>query len=717
MPGTTTYPQAGEPPDAGLKENRRRGSAHRGDGGIPQGHAQSGQNALEEVIVTATRREESLQDMALSITAITENDLQDRGVTSFTEIQKIATSLFLDQPSNMTTAQLFVRGVGTAGNTSTDPSVGVVYDGVYQLRQGSAFTELYDVARVEVLRGPQGTLFGKNTTAGVISINTVNPYLDAFSGKVQGVLGSEDAQELRGVLNIPLIKDTLGLRIGAYTAERDGYTKNVFIGEDTRNVDRQGYRAKLLWQATDNFDVVLQAEKTEQESDVDQGVVKYAPDSSPDLPPVSLGRAQQQHSESKDDVERYIMTINWGIGNHTLKSISAWEEIETFLLQDRDGTAVDSQRLFSNPQTDIFTQELQLSSQFDGPFNYILGVFYQDEDLVSPTKFSVAGGDPFIVNLTERTQESMAAFGNVTYEFTDQFNISAGARYTDDEKKGPSDGVDYEKNFEEWTYSLKLRYHLDDARMLYVAYDYGFKSGGINRSTAGGSFPTFWEPEFADNYEIGIKSQWLDDRLRLNAALFYTLFDDFQVTQSLADLATTAITNAGEVTSTGIEADFIAFLTSNFNISGSVAYVETEYDEYEGAPCDRFSPQPGCVDGTIDLSGETKDHAPEWIVNLGAEYRNALTDSLEWFVRGDLSYRDDQNLDPTLNPVHEQDAYTLYSARAGVAAADGQWQVTVWGKNLGDEEYVTWSLYNSFSHLQKYQGVTRMYGVTMDWNF
>lgn len=684
----------------------------------PLAVAQSGASALEEVIVTATRREESVQDVAMSITAISELELQKRGVTSFEEIQGITSSIYLDQATNMTAAEIYVRGVGTSGLTSTDPSVGVVVDGVYQRRLGTAFTEMYDVARVEVMRGPQGTLFGKNTTAGLVSVSTVEPQLDEFSAKMQGVVGNLDALELRGVANIPLIDNALALRVSGYTAERDGYTDNVFIPEETRNLDRQGFRGKLLWSPTDNLEFLFSAETSHQENNMDQAVVAYAPGTSPDLPPVSLGRAQQQHSETEDEYDRYIMDINWQLGDHSLRSVSAWEEIETFLIQDRDGTAVNAQLLYSNPQTDVFTQEIQISSNFDGAWNYIAGLFYQEEDLVSPTQFAVGGGDPFLVNLTERVQESQAVFGNVTYEFSDSFNLTVGARYTDDEKVGPSDGVEYTRNFEEWTYSLKARYHLDADKMFYAAFDHGFKSGGINRATEDGLFPTFWEPEFADNYEVGIKSSWLDNRLRLNGALFYTLFEDFQVTQTLPDLAVVAITNAGEVSSTGIEADLAYSVTEGLTFTGSLAFIQTEYEEYAGAPCNRFQPQPGCgVDGTIDLSGETKDHSPEWSGNLGAEYLASLTDGMDWFVRGTVNFRGEMNLDPTLDPQNEEDAHTFLAARAGVMATDGQWQVTLWGKNLTDEEYVTVSQFNSSGHLQKFEGLTRTYGVTLDWNF
>jgi len=657
------------------------------------------EKVLEKVIVTATRREESLQVVPASITAVTAQELKDRGVNYMPDIQKIAAGLFLEQVGSMTNTSIYIRGVGTGGVTATDQSVGVMVDGIYQIRQGTAFTELLDVERVEVMRGPQGKLFGKNTTAGVVAITTHNPELDEFSGNIQGVVGNLDNRELRGVINVPLLNNTLALRVGAYTAERDGYTKNLFTGEDTRNVDRYGYRGKILWSPSDKFEAVLSVEQLKQKKDHDQVVVQYAEGSDPGLPPVSLGRAQQNHSETDEEVERYILTLQWDIGNHTLKSLTGYEDVASFLLQDRDGTIVPSQLVLSDVITKITTQEFQLLSQRDGPLNYVLGVFYQNQELYSPTYFSVSGGEPFLVNLTDTDTDSLATFANFTYDFTDQLSLSLGARYTDDEKIGPSDGVELKENFREWTYSTKFRYQIAADKMVYFAWDHGFKSGGINRSTVGGLFEPIWEPEFADNYELGIKSQWWDSRLRWNAAVFYTAYDDFQVSTTFSDTAVSAISNAGEVESKGIETDFYALLTSHFSVSGSLAYIKTEYKEYDNAPCEIYDPQPECrPDGTIDQSGETLDHAPEWTVNLGAEYRAPLTSGMEWFIRGDAAYRDDQNLATSLHPVGEQGSYTLYNARVGLEAADGRWKVAMWGSNLGDEEYIVAGDINSFGH-------------------
>src|SRR5690625_85946 len=197
---------------------------------------------LEEVVVTASRREEGLQSIATSIAAVTAEDLDKQGITGFLQVAESVSGLELKQHRGLISSGIYIRGVGTSGSTPADPSVGVVIDGVYQQSIGSAFTELLDIQRIEVLRGPQGTLFGKNTTAGVIRVITEKPDTTEFSGRLQGVYGNLDNQEFRGLVNIPIVEGTLGARISAYSAERDGYTRNVYAGEDTRNIDRQGDR-------------------------------------------------------------------------------------------------------------------------------------------------------------------------------------------------------------------------------------------------------------------------------------------------------------------------------------------------------------------------------------------------------------------------------------------------------------------------------------------
>ncbi|MCK9564315.1 MAG: TonB-dependent receptor, partial [Bacteroidales bacterium] len=232
----------------------------------------------------------------------------------------------------------------------------------------------------------------------------------------------------------------------------------------------------------------------------------------------------------------------------------------------------------------------------------------------------------------------------------------------------------------------------------------------------------FWDPEIAYNYELGMKSELLDGRLRLNGAVFYQEYEDYQITQSVVGLGTVLITNAAEVESKGLEVDFLYLATDNLAIDGSLAYIRTKYGDYQNAPC--FLARPECVPNgdqyVVDLTGKLLDNAPEWTFNLGAEYRAELASSsgLEWFARLDAAYRDDTLLDQFLVPESKQDSYVLVNARVGLESIGKGWKVTFWGNNITDEKYAIageWQSTNTGLILT--QGLTRTYGMTLDWQF
>jgi len=698
--------------------------------------AQSGSDAfaLEEIVVTATRRESGIQSIAASISSMSSAELEERGITEFKRITEAVPGLQLVSAESLLSSAIYIRGVGTSGSSPAGQSVGVLVDGIYQIRAGSVFNELSDIERIEVLRGPQGTLFGKNTTAGVIRIITKDPDTEEFSTHIQGVGGNLGNREMRGTINIPLIEGKLAARLNGYTAERDGYTENVLVGEDTRNVNRDGWRAKLLWTPTEDLSFKLSADKTSQFQDMDSGLVSYGPDYDaflPLLPPVSLGKAQQQHAEVWDDVSRYSLHANANIPAHTLSLIYSVERTDGYLSRDQDNTVLEEELGFggltfiTNRNEQISdTVELQLASNFDGPFSYLAGIYYLEEDIYSFTQLFLNGLGAINRTPVRLDEKSEAAFGNVTYAFNDQLELSLGARYTEDTRQGNNIHVDGEATFDEWTYSAKLTYQLDEDRMIYLAHDKGFKGGGVNPDFV--TCPSLgicvtedqatWEPETTLNYEVGLKSEWMDNRVRFNATLFFQTYDDFQARQQIREVGATLILNAAEVESKGIETEFVALVTENFSLSGALAFTQTEYKDYQNAPC-AYSTAPGCVDGAQDLSGETLDHAPEWSFSLAGDYRQNISgwDGVEWFGRVDLNYRSDQNLHDTLPSETEMDAYTIANARLGLESP-GKWRATLWSNNLTDEEYIV-STEILTKGLLQVPGVERTYGLTLDWYF
>ncbi len=735
--------------------------------GSLESHAQGAttrpQAQLEEVVVTASRREESLQEVATSASVLSASALQNQGISNFDEIKQAVAGLHLEAHGNMSTAQVRIRGVGDSPNSGVDPSVGVLVDGVYQVRGGAAFTELMDIERVEVLRGPQGTMFGKNTTAGVIHIHTSKPDPSELSGKLQGVVGNYDSRELRGTLNLPLIDDKLALRISGFTTQRDGYSRNIYLNQDTQNGDKEGGRIKLLWNVTENLEVLWSSEILKQKGQLDQGLIEYGRDDLTStayrgqpwenlaaalgmtLPDVRMGRTAHNLREFEDDVERHVLTLNASLPGHRLQSITAVEEFDSYILSDRDRTIMDLASSINEPATETRSQEFILSSEQDGPLSYIVGLFYQQEELESPTQLingpdqiTLGGPARTVISTTQRDNKTQAAFTNLTYAFTDRWSAVAGVRYTEDRKQeyatldlgtGAAALVtgDSERTFSEWTYTAKLLHHLDDNRMVYLSIDHGFKSGGFNRqdtqcllgvtSRCLSEAQLNYDPETTDSIELGLKSEWLDNRLRLNGALFYQTYDDYQVRQSIPTEVAVRTTNAAEVESKGIELDMVAVLTEQLQVNAALAWVSTQYDNFANAPC-ATPTSPGCVGGRQDLSGKQLDNAPKLTFNLGVEYRSALAlaGGMEWFARVDSSYRDDAYLDVTYSEKTVQKAYTLYSARLGLEPVDARWRMTLWGKNLGDKSYAVVGA-EDVGGVTRLQGMPRSYGLSVDYNF
>jgi len=717
---------------------------------------------LEEVVVTATRREESAQDVALSITTLGGNYLSERGISDFRDLTKAASGLDLMQQSNAIGSTVRMRGVGARPNSGIDSAVGVLQDGVYQKNVGFSFQELSDIQQVEILRGPQGTLFGKNTISGVIKISTNPPDLDEFSGNVQAVGGNMSNAEFRGVVNIPIIDGKLAARISGFDAQRDGYTENAYRDEETRDMDRWGYRGKLRWAATDTLMLDFSYQKSKSNSKLDSGVVAYGPTSLAQMTsagfdpadfPVELGKSQEDiRGRGWDQLERYIFNVEWDAGDVVLKLLAAYEEAETFIYNDQNlnVTTIGFPAAITN-QTKFKTNtlETQLVSNLDGPLSYVAGIFFQQNKFDSPTNilsttYLVNGVPGFLDPPTKfvdpyyyyprqssANDKSLAGFASVSYQFTDQIKASFGARYTDDQKENIGTPGTY-KDFKEWTYSGDVQYQIDDDVMVYFAAQKGFTSGGFNRedivAVIGEEFRTY-SPTTTYNYEVGIKSEWFDNRARLNVSIFTQDFNDYQITQTIPGTGNTAITNAAKVKANGIETDFAVLATDHLTFDGSIAYIKTEYDDYKDAPCSYviagnppLTAPAKCVqqpdgDYAQDLSGENLDNAPELTGNVGGEYRNSLPfGNLEWFVRADAAYRDDTLLDVTLAPASKQDSYTLYSARIGVESLDQGWKLTAWGNNLGDEDYGTYGQLNQFG-LFIIQGLPRTYGVTLDYAF
>lgn len=734
-------------------------------GPAPKAHAQvPAGTVLEEVVVTATRREERVQDVPASVSVVTGANLEAQGITDFADVKRVASGLYLESPQGQASSSIRIRGVGSAGFSSVDPSVGVLVDGLYQPRIGSVFTDLLDVERITVLRGPQGTLFGKNTTAGAILVTTTQPDFDGISGQLQGVAGNLDNQELRGVVNAPIIDDVLAVRVAGFYAQRDGYMQNRFLGNDSRNLDRRGGRAKLRFAPTDALDMTYTLDYSDTQYRSDQGLVRYGTLDSAragDLsgaPLEDVGEALgkplpsigpftrevfQGEQRAQDEIERHLFNLKWSFLGHTLTSITGYEQVDNFLPADNDGTFLDLVQITSSPSTKTKTQEFQLANDGGGMLEYVVGLWYQDSDLQSPTRvadpadLAALEGRPqrpdTIVDSTANS-ETLAYFGSLTVNLDERWSLIGGLRFTDNEKTSNQTIASFpvidnaSRTDSEWTYKASVRFAATDDIMAYASYDRGFKSGGFNRQETlcfivGAPFclpddRLSYEPETTDSIEAGIKADLAGGIARVNAAVFYQTYDDYQVTSKFPP-SSTIVQNAADVESYGLEVDLTAAPTEQLTINGSYSYIDASYGTFDNAPCPlNESKAPTC---SQDLSGRILDNSPKHTFNIGAEYRDNLSSSiaLEYFIRADASYRSEANLTSTLASDTVQDGYTLLDGRIGIESAAGTWTLTLWGRNLADEEYLLIAGRPSghVDGLTEVQGLPRTYGLTVDWRF
>jgi iron complex outermembrane receptor protein len=667
---------------------------------LASGAAQAQSVALEEIVVTAQKRTENLQQIPIAITAISGEELDRIDLNEIQDIAIQTPSLEFSRAGGE--AQLYIRGIGTnIFGVTVDPSVAVNQDGVYLARTQMGLTQFLDVDRVEILRGPQGTLYGRNATGGAINLISRKP-ADEVEGYASAIAGNFGRYEFQGAVSAPL-SDVVKTRLAARFLEDDGFTKDL----DPRGADEIDDQNMFAMRGTVEFDV---------NDDVTFTVVAdwsdFTSHNRSVVPRDNLGLAEtlgalptggidetRNNLPTKYDWETggITATLDWQINDGiALKSISAYKEFTGDFLFNTDGTEADVTRSNFQYDTDQFTQEIQLSSTDDGAFQWIAGVYYLTED-----KYGALGlirppiGLSFIIP-NDDTGEAYAAYVQGTYQFTDELAFTAGVRYSDETKKDVTsvgavfdfDGLDSvsdvtlfgppreaKNSWDAWTPRFVLEYTPNDDMLFYASATRGFKSGGFN---AFDRTPAF-NPEFIWSYEIGTKSD-ITDTLRVNATGFYYDYSDLQVTTFINGLTLT--TNAAEATVKGIEFEVTSLLTEDleFNLSGT--WLDAEYDQF-------FSAQGVDANGPriFDLSGNKLINAPEWTFNASLNYTVNLASGGTVDLFGQVTYRDELFFTQFNEPLVGSDDITLVDARIAYTTPDGSWSTGIYGKNIFDEEY------------------------------
>ena len=693
--------------------------------------------ALEEVIVTATRRDESLQDVAVSVSAI-DAELGQANVRRLDDLQTFSPNLYIRRsPGIGSGASITIRGIGTQdSDKSLDPAIGVMMDGVFLGTSSGVLMQNFDVQRIEVLRGPQGTLFGKNTTGGLINIIRGDVTME-WGGDFIVTLDEHGREDIKGVVNVPIVDDKFGVKLFGAQVKSDGFVYNTTLEEDVGGDDVQNYGFAAKWRPTDNFDIKLHYEKTKDESDqgayVNQNVFT-------DNTCVFFGQCVTTTTDNEDqnssntrnfsdnEYDTTILTANYDFGNMVLTYIGAKRDMDEQNMQSFDASPADFLDMNYFNLWDQESHELRLTTNFDGPFNVVAGLYSWEVDYTQywdvshlHWTYNVILGFPLFPDVTAPTSvktqgqrqqtDSFAAFASADWALGDKWTLTFGGRYTEEEKdfSGDNGSIGYnpaagearptghatwEKDAEwsEFTPSAALRFNVTDNTMLWASYAEGFKSGGFfGRQANFMNIDVTFEPESVQNIEVGFKSTLLNGAMTLNAAYFANDYEDKQesvlVVRGPADVAT-VVENAATEEISGIEIDLSWQITQNWFLRANYGYLDAKYENFVG-----------------DLNGDGQDtdnsymrprNTPENSFGINTTYTVGLGPGNLQAVLA-YRYRDAIEVDlvsqvPT-KPSSPADSggigsigsiYDL-SAQVSYMFSDDRYRITVYGKNLTDE--------------------------------
>lgn len=737
--------------------------------------------AVEEITVTAQKREQNIQDVPISITALTSEFLQQTGLTTFDAIGQYVPNLQVTPVTDTRSTSIRIRGIGSTGlNAGIDPSVGVFIDGIYQGRTGlSVASDFIDIERIEVLRGPQGTLFGKNTAAGAISIVSKPPVFE-YESTIQGVVGNYSDLELRGTLNAPLIDDVLAARLSGYVVGRSGWDTNLYNNEEVNDANRNGVKLQTLWSPSPDLDLLFIGDysATDGTCCIPDVITYSGPSvlgvSYQDLAEVTgiplpkadpFDRVVDANENSTNDVNVWGTLVqgdyqlSGALSDHVLTSLSAYRQFNASSILDGDFSAY---RATINEVEEAFQQastELRLTSPSGERLEYVAG-FYFYFSRNDTTNFLGIGPDflavnkpiPILIrNNTDFSQSdtannvdtnvhktwSYAGFGQSTYYLTPQWSLTGGLRlnYETKSRKGSQisnfTGIDQgpfgPDLFADESFSVfnpspmgALRYFPTEEVMLYVMGAQGFKSGGFNQLRTRGGLNTQFDDEVSTTAETGARTTWFDRMLTANASFFYTWYKDFQA-QSF-DGTSFSVTNAGSLTSYGIESDLVLVPHPIVVLGSSLGWNIARYSDFDNAECTAAQIEAaGPLGCTQDLSGEPLDNAPEWTTSSFLQLERELplrTYPLIGSIRLEHSYRSSIFLQQDLDENLKQGPINLVNLRTGVRTDDALWDLTLWVSNLLNENYLLVGFDTPI--LNGYAGVNgppRMFGATLTVNF
>ena len=686
--------------------------------------AQGGEAAtLEEVVVMAQKRSESLQEVPIAISVFSSVEMQNRAAFDFADVAaSVPTITFAPYPSSSDALILFIRGQGAndVGQITKEGAVGMYIDGVYLSRPQSVSMDLADVEQVEILRGPQGTLYGRNTTGGAVNITTKKPSGE-LDFKQSFTVGNRDRYRSLSTLNLPAFAN-ISTKISYLDSAVDGYVKNSGPGNDYGEDAQRAGRVALRWEPSDTIllDYAYESGKVKSTPVYYQNNL-LASETYPTSPHTRSSRPADLPT-SRTDNTRHSLTASWELNDKlTLKSISGYSELDTKFYQDYLDAAFIKSYYKSADKIDSheWSQEFQaIGSGLDQRLEYVAGLYYFEQsgnhdqilqllDLADDFDPDGNADDPLALEYQRYTRanaESMAAYTQLKYTpnfLEDRLSLTVGARYTKDKPHGVrsldativdyqviipiSSGVKGKSSYDSFDPMFIASYQWSDELNTYAKVVTGYKSGGFAEAAADFSLP--YDPEDVTNYEVGMKSYWWDRKLLLNFAAFSTDYSDMQLDLSPdpAQIQVVNTYNAGSATVEGFEVDLMLQLSENLRLSAEYAYLDYKIKSVENP-----------VTGEDVTSEFSLPYAPENAYNLALNYTypNFSFGIVNAFV--EYSWQDESfttagtSSDPSVKQDWTRGDYGLLNARIALTLDSlgiGDVQLAIWGKNIQDEEY------------------------------
>jgi iron complex outermembrane recepter protein len=717
--------------------------------------AQDDANGIKDVVVTAEKRAEGVQNIPIAITAVTGATLEKAGVKQVGDLVQLAPSLQFGTRS--TNVFIAVRGIGQAGqDIGSQSGVTVALDGVPLLNHFMMNPSFLDIERVEVLRGPQGTIAGRNATGGAINVYSNAP-ADETDGELSLTAGSYARLGAKGYVNVPLT-DTLFARVAFQEERADGWLKNGFLGTRNDNTDLTEVRGQLLYKPVSNLSVRALVDYTRDRSSPSFNLLLGRADPNVPTPTQVPGYAYPQNDiqdltfyfnelnlRDVKDIRSTVVT-RWDVGaNAAITSTTGFIKHDIRLMDDDvDLTPAPTSKfnligLYAKQETQEFTGTTDLGSRAD----LVAGLFYMHGNSSEPLYLTTAGINNYLVYLPSEVLDSYAAYAQLRYRMTDKLRATVGTRYTIDHKSYAMDAAVVGKHtyladkdtWKAFTPRFALDFTPDQNSLVYASVSRGFKSGGFNTLGDITQPVNRFDPEYVWNYEIGTKEALFNKKLRFGLTAFYSDYTNLQQTVFVINQQTGVnfpkVENSATGKIKGIEFEFEAAPAAGLRLSGAATKLWANYGKFcNNDPLHPTVPtDPACVGaaaggqllppGAVNLEGHVLTQAPKWQFNASAQYTVPISGRLEFITRADYKWQDRVFFDIYNNPLDSQGAYGLMNASVGIGTSDKAWSLTGWVRNAFDTRYISQATTRAgaTAYTAGSIGEPRMYGATLYHHF